>query len=87
MTIGRERYGYSDPPNVRRGLLYLGLTLVALSGPLILPLGSLAAVVNLGGMLALIYAFLPSSFPVLGVIASLALAGVPFAVALWVLND
>ncbi|HJR19043.1 MAG TPA: hypothetical protein VJ922_04930 [Actinomycetota bacterium] len=87
MTIGRERYGYSDPPHVRRSLLYLGLTLVALSGLLTLPLGSLAVVVNLGAMLTLIYAFLPSSYPLLGVIASLALAGVPFTVALWVLND
>lgn len=87
MTIGRERYGYSEPPHVRRGLLYIGLTLIALSLPLIVPLGSLATVVSAAGMLAMIYAFLPSSYPLLGVFGSLAVSCVPFAIAYWLLND
>ena len=65
----------------------MGLVLIAQSGPLIVPLGSLAVVVNAVGMLAMIYALLPSSYPLLGAIGSLAVASVPFAVAFWILND
>ena len=87
MTIGRERYGNMEPPHVRRGLAYTGLTLIALSLPLIFPLGALATVVDAAGMLALIYAFLPSGYPLLGVMGSLAVACVPFGIAYLLLND
>ena len=87
MTVGRERYGYSERPHVRRGLLYLGLALVALAIPLVLPLGAGAVVVSSVGMLAMIYSFLPSSYPVLGAFLSLAIAAGSFALAVWAFHD
>ena len=87
MTIGRERYGNLERPHVRRGLLYLGLALVALAIPLLLPLGAGAAVVSSIGMLALIYAFLPSSYPLLGAFLSLAIAAGSFGLGVWALYE
>ena len=87
MTIGGERYSYSERPHVRRGLLYLGLALSALAIPLLLPLGAAAAAVSSIGMLAMIYAFLPSSYPMLGVILSLAISAGSFGLAVWAIAD
>jgi hypothetical protein len=87
LTIGRERYGYSDRPHVRRRLLYVGLALVGLAIPLVVPLGAGAAVASSVGMIAMIYAFLPSSYPVLGVFVSLALSAGSLALAAWLFHD
>lgn len=83
MTIGRELYGYSERPHVRRGLLYVGLALVALAIPLLFPLGAGAAVVSSVGMLTMIYAFLPSSYPLLGAFLSLVISAGSFGIAVW----
>ncbi|MFY9587658.1 MAG: hypothetical protein WAT66_09405 [Actinomycetota bacterium] len=87
MTIGRERYGNMEPPHVRRGLLAVGLTLVVAAIPLILLLGSLAVIVSTVGGLFLIYAFLPSSYPMLGVVGTVALTSVTFGIGRWLLED
>lgn len=87
MTIGRERYGHFEPPHVRRGLLILGLIIIAAAVPLVVPLQAAAAVVSGVGGVALIYAFLPSSYPLLGVFGAAALTSVTFAIAYWLLND
>ena len=85
MTIGRERYGNFERPHVRRGLLYLGLALIALAIPLLLPLGAGAAVVSSVGMVTMIYAFLPSSYPLLGAFLSFVIAAGLFGLAVWAL--